>query len=161
MVQFMQATGAASEVLSAAVILAVPVVGLALVYTVWHWRHEMGAWLAGMVSPRSTFHALKIAFAHSWWVEGLAFYILSAIAAVLAAVNESADAMHGIARVESMLILLLLFETLVHRLTHHLPMEVPTVADVVAGCVRLAVRLGVLAVAVDAVLRGALGAIDA
>jgi moderate conductance mechanosensitive channel len=161
MVMFMQTTGAAPQVLSAAVILAVPVVEAGLVYAVWHWRHEMGAWLAGMVNPRSTFHAMKVGFAHSWWAAGLVFYLLSGVAAILAAVTESAAAMHGIARVESMLILLLLFETLIHRLTHHLPFEVPTVADVVAGLVRLAVRLVVLVIAADALLLGALGIMEA
>ncbi|HYD06500.1 MAG TPA: mechanosensitive ion channel domain-containing protein [Reyranella sp.] len=161
MVLFMQITGAAPEVLSAAVVLAVPVVSAGLVYAVWHWRHEMAAWLAGMVNPRSTFHALKIGLAHSWWVMGLAFYLLSALAAILAALTESAGAMHGIARIESMLILLLLFETLLHRLTHHLPLEVPTVADVVAGLARLAVRLVVIVVAAEAFLLGALGVMEA
>src|SRR3954462_8527807 len=161
MVMFMQTTGAAPQVLSAAVILAVPVVEAGLVYAVWHWRHEMGAWLAGMVNPRSTFHAMKVGFAHSWWAAGLVFYLLSGVAAILAAVTESAAAMHGIARVESMLILLLLFETLIHRLTHPLPCEVPTVADVFAGLVRLALRLVVLVIAADALLLGALGIMEA
>jgi small-conductance mechanosensitive channel len=161
MVMFMQTTGAAPEVLSAAIILAVPAMAAAMVYTVWHWRHEMGAWLAGMVNPRSPLHAMKVGFAHSWWVGGLVFYVLSGLAAILAAVTGSADAMRGIARVESMLILLLLFETLIHRLTHHLPFEVPTVADVMAGLVRLAVRLVVIVVAADAILFGALGIMEA
>jgi moderate conductance mechanosensitive channel len=160
MVMFMQATGAAPPLLSVAVILVVPVVAAGMVYTVWHWRHEMAAWLAGMINPRSTFAPMKLGFAHSWWAAGLAFYLLSGAAAILAAVTESAAAMHGIARIESMLILLLLFETLVHRLTHHLPFEVPTVADVIAGCVRLAVRLVVIVIAADAILLGALGIMD-
>ena len=74
------------------------------------------------------------------------------MAAVLAALTEREAAMRGLARVESMLILLLLFETLVHRKTRHLPIEVPTVGDVIAGCVRLAVRLVVLIVVADAVV---------
>jgi small-conductance mechanosensitive channel len=161
MAMFMQTTGATSQVLSAAIILTVPVAEAGLVYAIWHWRREMGAWLAGMVNPRSTFAPMKIGFAHSWWAAGLVFYLLSGMAAILAAVTESAGAMHGIARVESMLILLLLFETLVHRLTHHLPTEVPTVADVAAGLVRLAVRLVVIVVAADAILFGALGIMEA
>jgi len=161
MVAFMQTTGASPKLVSAAVILAVPVVAAALVYTVWHWRHEMGAWLAGLVNPRSTFAAMKISFARSWWAAGLAFYVLAGVAAILAAVTESAAAMHGIARVESMMILLLLFETLIHRMTHHLSFEVPTVADVVAGLVRLALRLVVIVIAADALLLGALGIMEA
>ncbi|MGL1194692.1 hypothetical protein ACSTLL_23130, partial [Vibrio parahaemolyticus] len=65
------------------------------------------------------------------------------------------------ARVESMMILLLLFETLIHRMTHHLSFEVPTVADVVAGLVRLALRLVVIVIAADALLLGALGIMEA
>jgi small-conductance mechanosensitive channel len=156
-VLFLQATNAAPQVQSVAVLMAVPVVSAALLYTVWHWRHDMGAWLAGMVSPKSTFYAMKVGFAHSWWIGGLAFYVVAAFAAVLAAVTERTGAMHGLGNIESMLILLLLVETLIHRLTHHLPMEAPTVADVVAGCVRLGLRLVVLVFAADALLIGALG----
>jgi small-conductance mechanosensitive channel len=157
MVLFLQATGAPGPVQSIAVLIAVPVVAAGLLYTVWHWRHDMGAWLAGMVNPKSPFYAMKIGFAHSWWVAGLVFYVVAGFAGVLAAVTERTGAMHGLGSIESMLILLLLAETLIHRLTHRLPMEVPTVADVVAGCVRLALRLVVLVVAADALLIGALG----
>ena len=160
MVMFMRTTDAPTPVVAAAVIFAVPVVGIGLVYAVWHWRHEMGAWLVGLINPRSTFHAFKAGFAQSWWVVGLIFYVLSGVASILAAVTESADLMRGIARIESMLILLLLFETLIHRLTHHLPMEAPTVGDVIAGCVRLAVRLVVIVVAADAIFLGALGVME-
>ncbi len=157
MVLFLQATNAAPEVQSVAVLMMVPVIGASLLYTVWHWRHDMGAWLAGMVNPKSTFYAMKVGFAHSWWMGGLAFYVVAGFAAVLAAVTERTGAMHGLGNIESMLILLLLVETLIHRLTHHLPMEAPTVADVVAGCVRLGLRLAVLTFAADALLIGALG----
>src|SRR5579883_1077243 len=157
MVLFLQATGAPGPVQSIAVLIAVPVVAAGLLYTVWHWRHDMGAWLAGLVNPKSPFYAMKIGFAHSWWVAGLVFYVVAGLAGVLAAVTERTGAMHGLGSIESMLILLLLAETLIHRLTHRLPMEVPTVADVVAGCVRLALRLVVLVVAADALLIGALG----
>ena len=156
-VLFLQATGATPAVQSVGVLVAVPVVGAGLVYTVWHWRHEMGAWLAGMINPKSTFYAMKVGFAHSWWVGGLVFYLVAGVTGVLAAVTERTAAMRGLGSVESMLILLLLVETLIHRLTRHLPMEAPTVTDVVAGCLRLALRLVVLVVAADALLIGALG----
>jgi small-conductance mechanosensitive channel len=157
MVLFLQATDAATQVQSVAVLIAMPVVGAGLVYTVWHWRRDMGTWLAAMVSPKSALYAMKVGFAHSWWVGGVAFYVVAGFAGVLAAVTQRTGAMHGLGSIESMLILLLLVETLIHRLTHHLPMEVPTVADVVAGCVRLTLRLIVLVVAADALLIGALG----
>jgi small-conductance mechanosensitive channel len=157
MVLFMQATHAAPAVQSVAVLIAMPVVGAGLVYTVWHWRHDMAAWLAGMINPKSALYAMKVGFAHSWWVAGLAFYLVSGFAGLLAAVSDRPAAMHGLGSVESMLILLLLVETLIHRLTRHLPMEAPTVADVVAGCLRLVLRLIVMVVAADALLIGALG----
>jgi small-conductance mechanosensitive channel len=161
MVLFLQATNAAPPVQAIAVLIAVPVVGAGLVYTVWHWRREMGAWLAGMINPQSTFYAMKVGFAHSWWVAGLGFYLLAGLAAVLAAVTDHTAAMRGMGSIESMLLMLLLLETLIHRLTRHLPMEAPTVTDVVAGCVRLALRLVVLVVAADALLVGALGIMSA
>lgn len=159
-VQFMVATGAEIPVMSAAILFVVPVVAAGSVYAVWHWRRDMTAWLAGMIDQRTTFHAMKLGFASSWWVAGLAFYLLGGAAAVLAALTERGDAMRGLQTVESMLILLLLVETLIHRLTRHLPTEVPTVGDVVAGCLRLALRLLVIVVAADALLIGALGIMD-
>jgi small-conductance mechanosensitive channel len=93
-------------------------------------------------------------------VGGLTFYVLSGVAAVLAAATGNAEQMHGIARVESLLILLLLFETLIHRLTQHLPFEVPTVTDAVAACARLAMRLVVVVIAIDAIFLDALSIMD-
>ena len=103
-----------------------------------------------MIDPRSTFYAMKVGFAHSWWAAASSSTWWRALPAILAAVTESPAAMRGIARIESMLILLLLLETLIHRLTHHLPMEAPTVADVVAGCMRLACGWWCIVVAADA-----------
>lgn len=159
-IQFMVATGAEPAVMSAAILLVVPLFAIASVYTVWHWRHEMAAWLAGMVDRRTTFHAMKLGFASSWWVAGLAFYVLGGAASVLAALTERSDAMRGLAVVESLLLMLLLTETLIHRVTRHLPTEVPTVGDVVAGCVRLALRLLVIVVSADALLIGAFGMME-
>jgi small-conductance mechanosensitive channel len=155
--QFMDVTHAGSNVISTAVVLYVPVLGAALVYAIWHWRRDMAAWFAGMVREKDLFRALKLAMAKEWWIAGIAFYTVSASAAIYAAITEHAAAMHGLAGVESMLILLLLLETLVHRRTHHLPTEVPTVGEVMAACLRLAVRLLVIVVAAQGILIDALG----
>ncbi len=146
--------------IAAASLLVVPVLAAALLYAVWHWRREMAAWLGAMVRPNAAFHTLKLAMAKDWWIGGLAFYLLSGLAAMLAAVTERTGAARGITAVESMLLLLLLLETLIHRLSHHLPMEVPTVGDVIAACLRLALRLVVLVVGVDAILVVSLGMMD-
>ena len=155
--QFMAVTHAGSNVISTAVVLYVPVFGVALIYAIWHWRRDMATWFAGMVQENDLFRALKLAMAKEWWIAGIAFYAISASAAVYAAITERAAAMHGLAGVESMLILLLLLETLIHRRTHHLPTEVPTVGEVMASCLRLAVRLLVIVVAVQGILIDALG----
>ena len=159
-VAFMLATGAAPAMIAAATLLVVPVLAAGLLYAVWHWRHEMAAWLGAMVRPNAAFHALKLAMAQDWWIGGLAFYLVSGLAAMLAAVTERTGAARGITAVESMLLLLLLLETLIHRLSHHLPVEVPTVGDVIAACLRLALRLIVIVVAADAILVVALGMMD-
>lgn len=156
-VLFMQTTGAGPHVIAAATLLVVPVLAATLLYVVWRWRHEMAAWLVAMVRPNAALHTLKLAMAKDWWIGGLAFYLLSGLAAILAAVTERTGAARGVTAVESMLLLLLLLETLVHRLSHHLPIEVPTVGDVIAACFRLALRLIVIVVASDAVLVVALG----
>lgn len=155
--QFMAVTHAGSNVISTAVVLYVPVFGVALIYAIWHWRRDMATWFAGMVQENDLFRALKLAMAKEWWIAGIAFYTVSASAAVYAAITEHAAAMHGLAGVESMLFLLLLLETLVHRRTRHLPTEVPTVGEVMASCLRLAVRLLVIVVAVQGILIDALG----
>jgi small-conductance mechanosensitive channel len=151
LVAFMTLTHAPRDVMSTALLLLVPVIGGGLIYVVWHWRHDLAAWLAGMVSDKDSWHALKRGAAHNWWIAGLAFYVLAGAAAVIAALTERESATRGLGIVESMLILLLLFETLVYRKTRHLPMEVPTAGDVIAGCLRFAFRLVVLIVVADAV----------
>jgi small-conductance mechanosensitive channel len=156
-VEFVTLTSASPTVVSSAVILYAPVIAVGLLYTVWYWRHDMAAWLSGMVSEKDIFRALKLSAAREWWVGGLAFYALAGLGAVYAAITERASMMRGLGSVESMLLLLLLLETLVHRRTRHLDMDVPTVGDVVAGCVRLAVRLLVVLVVVEAVLVDAFG----
>jgi len=157
LLMFMTATGATAAVVSTTVVLYVPFIGAALLLVVWHWRHDMAAWLGGMVHEKDVFHSMKSAMAHGWWVVGLVFYALAGVAAILAALTERESATRGLGAIESMLILLLLFETLVHSKIKHLQMEVPTLADVVAGCVRLAFRLIVVIVVVDAVVMSTLG----
>ena len=44
----------------------------------------------------------------------------------------------------SVLIALLLFETLMHRITRHIMSELPMAGDVVADCLRLVARLYVI-----------------
>jgi small-conductance mechanosensitive channel len=157
LLMFLISTGATQAVISTAVVLYVPFIAAGLLYIVWHWRHDMAAWLAGMVNGKDPFHGLKTGAAHNWWFAGLAFYLLAGFAAVLAALTAREAATRGLGIVESMLILLLLFETLVYRKTRHLQMEVPTLSDVVAGCLRFAFRLVVIVVMADAVVVSALG----
>jgi len=154
---FLGTTGAGSNVISTTVVLIVPVFAACLIYAVWHWRRDGEAWLAGMVGENDLFRPLKLAAAHEWWIAGVAFYVLTALAAIYAAIADRAAATHGLAAVESMLILLLLLETLVHRRSRHLPTDIPTAGEVVAACLRLAVRLVVIVVSVKAILIDALG----
>jgi small-conductance mechanosensitive channel len=156
-VMFMTVTSAGSNVIAAAIILYVPVIAAGQIWTVWHWRRDMAAWLAGMVGDKDLFRSVKLATARDWWVGGIVFYLLAGMAAIYAAVTANAAAMHGLGAVESMLILLLLLETMVHRRARHLSTEAPTVGEVVAACVRLAIRLVAVLVIVDAILIEALG----
>jgi small-conductance mechanosensitive channel len=156
-VMFMTVTSAGSNVIAAAIILYVPVIAAGQIWTVWHWRRDMAAWLAGMVGDKDLFRSVKLATARDWWVGGIVFYLLAGMAAIYAAVTANAAAMHGLGAVESMLILLLLLETMVHRRARHLSTEAPAVGEVVAACVRLAIRLVAVLVIVDAVLIEALG----
>jgi moderate conductance mechanosensitive channel len=153
---FLVDTGAAPAVISTAVVLYVPFIAAGLLFVVWHWRHDMAAWLAGMVNAKDPLHAFKIGAAKNWWIAGLAFYLLAGVAAILAAITEREAATHGLGAIESMLLLVLLFETMVYRKTRHLQMEVPTLSNVIAGCVKLAFRLVVAIVVIDAAVVSAL-----
>lgn len=157
----MPIAGASPAVTAATAVLYIPFVSAGLVYAVWHWRTDMAAWLAGMISPKDLFRLAKLGAAHNWWVGGLIFYVASGLLAVHAALMGEGLGNRGFSTIESLLILLLLFETLIFRLTRHLPSELPTMGDVVAGCVRLAVRLWLLVAICGAVAVGALGAMAA
>jgi small-conductance mechanosensitive channel len=155
-VMFETVTHAGTNVMAATVFLYVPAFGAGLLAAVWYWRRDMATWLTGMVGEKDLFRAMKLAMAQDWWVAGMGFYFFIALSAFYAAITEREAAMVGLAKVESLLILLLLLETLIHRRARHLSAEVPTVTEVFASCLRLAVRLLVIVIAVEAVLVRAL-----
>jgi small-conductance mechanosensitive channel len=157
----MPIAGASAAVTAATAVFYIPFVSAGLVYAVWHWRTDMAAWLEGMVAAKDLFRPAKVGAAHNWWVAGLTFYIAAGLLAIHAALTGQGLANSGFTAIESMLLLLLLFETLVYRLTRHLPTELPTMGDVIAGCVRLAVRLWVLVAICGAIAVGAVGAVAA
>ncbi|WP_422012621.1 mechanosensitive ion channel family protein [Reyranella sp.] len=134
-------TGANREMTSAAIILYVPLVSVLLLTIVWRWRFDMAAWLTAMVPPTGFTRQLKLDAARNWWMGGLFFYAVLGLASVYAALTESGTAARGMTTIESALIALLLFETLMHRITRHIVSELPMAGDVVADCVRLLVRL--------------------
>ena len=151
-------TGAAQDVVSAALILYVPFVAAALLWVVWHWRNEMAAWLTAMVPANKIGRQLKLDTARRWWIFGLALYGLMGLAAIYAALTETATASHGLRTIESSLLVLLLFETLMHRITRHIVSELPMAGDVVADCLRLIARLYVLILIAEALMVRTLGA---
>ena len=157
----LDATGANREMTSAAIILYVPVIAVLLVLVVWRWRFDMAAWLTAMVPPTGLSRQLKLDAARNWWMGGLAFYVLLGAASVYAALTESGTAARGLAVIESALIALLLFETLMHRITRHIVSELPMAGDVVADCVRLLVRLYVAILIAEALMVRVLAAATA
>ena len=157
----LEATGANREMTSAAIILYVPVIAVLLVVVVWRWRFDMAAWLTAMVPPTGFSRQLKLDAARNWWMGGLAFYVLLGAASVYAALTESGTAARGLAVIESALIALLLFETLMHRITRHIVSELPMAGDVVADCLRLLVRLYVAILIAEALMVRVLAAATA
>ena len=155
------ATGAGRDAMSAAVILYAPLIAACLVWVVWHGRNEMGAWLTALVSERKVGRQLKLDAAKRWWMAGLAFYVLMGLAAVYAALTESGTAARGMGTIGSSLLVLLLFETLMHRITRHIVSELPMAGDVVADCLRLFARLYVVILIADALMVTVLGAMTA
>jgi small-conductance mechanosensitive channel len=158
LLQIMLILDASPTVVAATAVLYVPIVSAGLVWVVWDWRRDMAAWFEGMIAAKDVFRAGKISLAQNWWLGGLLFYVASGLLAVYAALTQQGLANAGFAAIESMLLLLLLFETLTFGVTKHLPMEAPTVGEVVASCARLAVRLWVAVTITRAVMVGALGA---
>jgi len=154
-------TGATKEVVSAAVILYAPLIALGLLWVVWHWRDEMAAWLSAMVSERKVGRQLKLDTAKRWWMFGLAFYAAMGVAAVYAALTESGASARGLAAIETTLLVLLMFETLMHRITRHIVSELPMAGDVVADCLRLIARLYAIILIADALMVQTLGAMTA
>jgi small-conductance mechanosensitive channel len=128
------------------------VISAALLAVVWHWRHEMAAWLSAMVAPTGFGRELKLDAARNWWMAGLAFYGLTAAAEIYAALTENDGAARGMDVIETTLMALLLFETLMHRLTRHITTELPMAGDVVADCLRLTVRLFAAILIAEAVM---------
>ena len=157
----LDATGANRELTSAAIILYVPVIAVLLVVVVWRWRFDMAAWLTAMVPPTGFTRQLKLDAAQNWWMGGLAFYVLLGAASVYAALTESGTAARGLSTIESALIALLLFETLMHRVTRHIVSELPMAGDVVADCLRLLVRLYVAILIAEALMVRVLAAATA
>ncbi|CAN5833347.1 hypothetical protein BH11PSE3_BH11PSE3_33870 [soil metagenome] len=151
-------TGATPPVVSAALILYVPFVSAGLLWVVWHWRHEMAAWLSAMVPANRIGRQLKLDAAHRWWMFGLLLYGLMGVAAIYAALTETATASRGLSTIESSLLVLLLFETLMHRITRHIVSELPMAGDVVADCLRLVARLYVVILMAEALMVRTLGA---
>jgi small-conductance mechanosensitive channel len=148
----LEATGAGTDVTAAAVIVYAPLIAAALLWVVWHWRHDMTAWLSAMVSERTIGYRLKLDIARRWWMFGLMFYALVGLAAIYAALTENGTAARGLNAIESALLTLLLFETLMHRITRHIVSELPMAGDVVADCLRLIVRLYVAILIADALM---------
>ena len=153
--------GATPELVSAALILYVPLVACGLLWVVWHWRAAMAQWLTNMVPANKLGVRLKLDLAGHWWIFGLVFYGLLGLVAIYAALGETATASRGLTTIESALILLLLFETLMHRLTRHIVTELPMAGEVVADCLRLVARLYVLILMADALMVRTLGAFTA
>jgi small-conductance mechanosensitive channel len=154
-------TGANRDVTSAAIIIYAPLIAIGLLAVVWRWRDDMAAWLSAMVSERKVGYRLKLDAAKRWWMFGLAFYAAMGLAAVYSALTETNTAARGLTIIETVLIALLLFETLMHRLRHHIATELPMAADVVADCLRLIARLYVAIVVADALMVKVLGAATA
>ena len=137
-------TGAPNDVVSAALILYIPLVAAGLLWVVWHWCNEMAEWFTNMVPANRMGLRLKLDLARRWWIFGLAFYGLMGLAAIYAALGVDVSASRGLTTIESALLLLLLFETLMHRARQHIVSELPMAGDVVADCLRLTARLYVL-----------------
>ena len=134
-------TGAGPHAIEVANLFSTVAVSLGLLAVVWHWRRDMAAWLSAMVSETGLGRQLKLDMARNWWMVGLAFYGLTGVAELYGELMGNDAAPSGMDVIESLLLGLLLFETLMYRVTRHVVSELPMAGDVAADCLRLAVRL--------------------
>ena len=143
-------TGAGPHAIEVSNLFFTVVISLALLAVVWHWRREMAAWLSAMVSETALARQLKLDMARNWWMVGLAFYGLTGVAELYGELMGNDAAPNGMDVIESLLLGLLLFETLMYRVTRHVVSELPMAGDVAADCLGLAVRLGIAIMIVNA-----------
>ena len=134
-------TGAGPHAVEVANLISTVAVSLGLLAVVWYWRRDMAAWLSAMVSENAFGRQLKLDMSRNWWMVGLAFYGLTGVAEIYGELMGSDTAPKGMDTIESLLLGLLLFETLMYRVTRHVVSELPMAGDVAADCLRLAVRL--------------------
>ena len=134
-------TGAGAQAIEVATLFFTVVIAMGLLAVVWYWRREVAAWLTAMVSENSVARQLKLDLARNWWMIGLAFYGFTGVAELYGELMGNDAAPDGMDTIESLLLGLLLFETLMYRVTRHVVSELPMAGDVAADCLRLAVRL--------------------
>ena len=134
-------TGAGPRAIEVSNLFFTVAVSVGLLAVVWHWRRDMAAWLSAMVSETGLGRQLKLDMARNWWMVGLAFYGLTGVAELYGELMGNDAAPSGMDVIESLLLGLLLFETLMYRVTRHVVSELPMAGDVAADCLRLAVRL--------------------
>lgn len=149
---FLLATGATADAVNVAEFFYLAVAAVAMMAIVWYWRREMAAWLTAMVPKDGFARLLKLDMARNWWIGGLVFYGLMGLAELYGELSGNDAAPRGLDVIESALIALLLFETLMYRVTRHIVSELPMAGDVVADCVRLAARLYVAIVIAQALM---------
>ncbi len=137
----LKTTGAGPHAIEVANLFSTIAVSIALLVVVWHWRRDMAAWLAAMVGENTLARQLKLDMARNWWMFGLAFYGMTGVAELYGELMGNEAAPTGMDVIESLLLTLLLFETLMYRVTRHVVSELPMAGDVAADCLRLAVRL--------------------
>lgn len=134
-------TGASAYAIEVANLVFTVATALGLLAVVWRWRHDMAVWLSAIVSEIGIGRQLKLDLARNWWMIGLAFYGLTGVAEFYGELMGNDGVPAGMAVIESLLLGLLLFETLMYRVTRHVVSELPMAGDVAADCLRLAVRL--------------------
>jgi small-conductance mechanosensitive channel len=145
-------SGAGADAESVADLFYTAVMSLALLAVIWHSRRDMAAWFLAMVPDGGRFRQLKADAARNWWIAALVFYAGAGVAEIYGELSGNDAAPVGMDIIETALMALLLFETLMYRVTRHIQTELPLAGDVVSDCIRLAVRLFVAIRIAEAVM---------
>jgi moderate conductance mechanosensitive channel len=137
-----------------------------LVWTARSLREPVAAWLGSLINPTRA-GQLKLAIARNWFLVAVPVFVVFWMAQIYGAVTENFIVPAGLILTLSLLIALVLFETLLDFVATRLSIRAagsarvkPRAGDVVLRCIRVAVYLGFIITVAETWIADILGLVD-